>query len=89
MPEIARFYGIIIRMFMEPLSQHHRPHFHAYYQESVAVVSIDKIEMLAGKVPGKQLHLIVTWAKLHKHELLTCWELLQQGQHPLKIDPLT
>jgi len=37
MPEIARFFGIIIRMFAEPTSQHHRPHFHAYYQDDIAV----------------------------------------------------
>ena len=30
MPEIARFFGIIIRMFAEPAAPHHRPHFHAY-----------------------------------------------------------
>jgi hypothetical protein len=36
-PELCRFFGIIIRMFVEVQSSHHTPHFHAYYQEHVAV----------------------------------------------------
>lgn len=48
MPEICRFYGIIIRMFAEPEAQHHVPHFHAYYQERVAVFGVDPVELLAG-----------------------------------------
>jgi hypothetical protein len=37
LPEICRFFGIVIRMFAEPGGPHHRPHFHAYYQDSVAI----------------------------------------------------
>ena len=33
MPEISRFYGIVIRMFAEPGARHRRPHFHAIYQD--------------------------------------------------------
>ena len=51
MPEIARFFGIVIRMFAEPGGPHHRPHFHAYYQDSVAIVAIDRIELIAGELP--------------------------------------
>ena len=39
MPEIARLFGIIIRMFAEPAAPHHRPHFHAYYQDDVGIGS--------------------------------------------------
>jgi hypothetical protein len=88
MPEIARFYGIIIRMFMEPISQHNRPHFHAYYQNYVAVVGIDEIELLAGELPTRQQRLTLAWAELHKQELLKDWNLLQNGEPPFKIKPL-
>ena len=37
MPEISRFFGIVIRMFAEPATRHQRPHFHAYYQDAAAV----------------------------------------------------
>jgi hypothetical protein len=36
MPELSRFFGIVIRMYME-VGPHHLPHFHAYYEESSAV----------------------------------------------------
>ena len=51
MPEICRFFGIIIRMYVEPQAPHHRPHFHAYYQENVGVYAIDTIELIAGQLP--------------------------------------
>lgn len=89
MPEIARFYGIIIRMFMEPLTPHNRPHFHAYYQAFVGVVTIDDIALIAGQLPQKQLRLTLVWAELHQKELLRLWSVLQEGKPPFKIEPLT
>lgn len=88
MPEIARFYGIIIRMFMEGSTPHNRPHFHAYYQEFVAVVGIDEVELIAGQLPKKQLRLALAWAELHQQELLEGWQILQSGGLPSKIEPL-
>ncbi len=88
MPEIARFFGIIIRMFMEPNTKHSRPHFHAYYQNNIAVIAIDNIEVLAGRLPEKQLRLSLAWAEIHQGELLEDWDLLQAGNPPFKIDPL-
>lgn len=88
MPEIARFFGIIIRMFVEVGASHHRPHFHAYYQDQVVVIAIDNIELIAGRFPRKQLRLVEAWAELHQEELLEDWENLQSGRHPFKIDPL-
>ncbi len=57
MPEIARFFGIIIRMFAEPAAPHHRPHFHAYYQDDVGIFAIDSIELIGGSLPGRQRRL--------------------------------
>ena len=47
----SRFFGIVIRMFSEPGTSHHVPHFHAYYQDEVAVVAIDPVDILAGGLP--------------------------------------
>ncbi len=58
MPEISRSFGINIRMYMEPNQPHHRPHFHAYYQENVAVYAIDAIELIAGELPRHQRRLV-------------------------------
>ena len=51
MPEISRFFGIVIRMFMEVGEPHHRPHFHAYYQNAVGILAIDPVELIAGAYP--------------------------------------
>jgi hypothetical protein len=48
MPELSRFFGIIIRMYMEAGAPHNAPHFHAYYQEHQADFSVEPIDLLAG-----------------------------------------
>ncbi|MGO8749917.1 MAG: DUF4160 domain-containing protein [Thermoguttaceae bacterium] len=88
MPEISRFLGIIIRMYMETGVQHHAPHFHAYYKDEVAVFGLDPIELLAGSLPRRQVRFVEAWAELHQEELLADWQLLQRGQAPLPIEPL-
>jgi hypothetical protein len=50
-PELSRFFGIVIRMFVEAGGQHHRPHFHAYYQDDAAVFAVDTIDCLGGSLP--------------------------------------
>jgi hypothetical protein len=87
-PEISRFYGIIVRMFMEAGAVHHIPHFHAYYQEHVGVFSLDPIELIAGDLPRAQRRLVEAWAELHQAELKADWERLQAGRPPLPIAPL-
>jgi hypothetical protein len=63
-PEISRFFGIVIRMFVEAGGQHHRAHFHAYYQEHAAVFAVDTIECLGGGLPKAQQRLVEAWAEI-------------------------
>lgn len=88
MPELSRFFGIIIRMFAEEGQPHHRAHFHAYYQDHAAVFAVDTIECLGGSVPKAQQRLVEAWAEIHREELQRDWDLLQSGQPPIKIEPL-
>jgi hypothetical protein len=88
MPEISRFYGIVIRMFAEPGAPHHRPHFHAIYQHQAASFAIDTLELLGGALPVPQRRLVEAWAEIHRAELSHDWALLHSGQRPVKIDPL-
>jgi hypothetical protein len=88
MPELSRFFGIIIRMYMEVGQAHHLPHFHAYYQDDVAVFALDPIEIIAGELPRRQRRLVEAWAEIHQVELLDAWNRLQAGQLPTPIDPL-
>ena len=73
---------------MEPNVKHHRPHFHAYYQEHVAIFGIDEIEMISGFLPRRQQRLTEAWAELHLDELIEDWNRLQAGQVPQSINPL-
>ncbi len=88
MPELSRFFGIIIRMYAEFGVPHHDPHFHAYYQDDVAIYGIETLEPIAGSLPRRQQRLVEAWAELHQEELLADWQRLQEGRKPNPIDPL-
>lgn len=85
MPEISRFLGIIIRMFY---NEHNPPHFHAYYNDFQAEISIETLEIIKGNLPNKVYNLVIEWAILHQKELLSDWELLRNDTQPKKIKPL-
>ena len=67
MPEVSRFYGIIIRMFF---NDHLPPHFHANYSEDSAQINIISGEIMNGELPGRALRLVQDWTELHRKELL-------------------
>ncbi len=89
MPEISRFFGIIIRMYVEAGVPHQAPHFHAYYHEDVAIFGISPVELMAGQLPRHQQRLVEAWAELHESELMADWERLQAGRLPLPVAPLS
>ena len=75
-------------MFAEVGAPHHRPHFHAAYDDAIATFALDPIECIGGTLPRKQQRLVEAWAEIHHGELLEDWRRLQSGQPPLKIEPL-
>lgn len=75
-------------MFSEIGAPHHKAHFHAYYQEDIAVVGIEPVEIISGSLPRRQQRLVEAWAELHQRELLADWERLQAGRTPFAIEPL-
>lgn len=85
MPEICRFYGIIIAMFYD---DHNPPHFHARYGKDRVAIEINSLRVLEGSIPPRSLGLVVEWASQHKKELLKDWELARKSQPPKKIAPL-
>ena len=87
MPELCRFYGIIIRMLFNDTSQHHKPHIHIVYSGYRAVIGLDR-ELLAGFLPDKQFTLIKAWMIMHEEELYQRWNLAVQGQQFEQIEPL-
>lgn len=85
MPEISRFYGIVIRMFY---NDHAPPHFHAQYGDDEALVSIDTSAMIAGKLAPRATGLVMEWAALHQAELRNIWNQARSAQPLDRIDPL-
>jgi Domain of unknown function (DUF4160) len=86
MPEISRFYGIVIKMFSD---DHNPPHFHAEYGEYKATFSIETGQMMQGDFPQNKRTLISAWSIIHKDELLKNWELLFDGLPAKKIKKLS
>jgi hypothetical protein len=84
-PEISRFFGIIIRMYYD---EHDPPHFHAIYGDAEGQVGIDPIHVLSGDLPNRVVSLVVEWAALHQFELRGNWDRLRTNQQPNKIVPL-
>ena len=68
MPEISRFYGIVIRMFY---NDHLPPHFHAEYGENEALIDINNLAVIAGKLPPRALGLVMEWSSLHQSEIIS------------------
>lgn len=87
MPTISMFFGLIIRMFYAP-KEHNPPHIHVYYQNDKAVVNILTGEIMDGKLPARQYRFVQTWIDIRKDDLMTDWELCQNGEEPFKIEPL-
>jgi hypothetical protein len=84
-PEISRFFGIVIKMFF---SDHSPPHFHAEYGEHEALVTIETLEVLRGGLPSPALGLVLEWSAAHRDELRADWHRARSGQTLEPIDPL-
>ena len=86
MPEIARFYGIIITMYWD---DHNPPHFNAKHGEFSAKIEIESCELLDGEISKKDLRLLQAWGELHKEELIYNWnESKKENPMFIKIEPL-
>jgi hypothetical protein len=85
LPEICRFYGIIIAMFFD---DHNPPHFHARYGGDKVAIEIESFRILDGQLPSRALGLVIEWASGHQSELLENWDLAKNNQAPKKIAPL-
>jgi len=85
MPQVSRFYAIIILIFFD---DHAPPHFLVKYSEFSCKVSIVDLSIIAGYIPQRAYALVLEWASLHRTDLLNNWELAQQHQELIPIEPL-
>jgi hypothetical protein len=84
-PEISRFYGIVVRMYYD---DHPPPHFHAYYGEYEALINVQTLAVIAGRLPPRALGLVIEWALLHQDELRASWDKARNKEPLPKIAPL-
>ena len=85
MPELSRFYGIVIKMYFD---DHDPSHFHAEYAEDEAVISIETLAVIAGRLRPRALGLVAEWAALHQEELRKAWLEAKNLKPTGKIAPL-
>ncbi len=84
MPEISRFYGLIIYMNFK---DHDPPHFHVWFGDFKAIVTIQD-GIVKGEMPKRALKMIFEWLEIRQTELLKDWELAQNGEPLNRIEPL-
>jgi hypothetical protein len=85
MPEISRFFGIVIKMYFD---EHPPPHFHAEYGEHTAVIDIQTLSPIAGDMPPRALGLVVEWASQYQQQLLDLANRAADHQSLYRIPPL-
>ncbi|WP_204106654.1 MULTISPECIES: DUF4160 domain-containing protein [Spirulina sp. CCY15215] len=81
MPEITRFYGIVIKIFF---GDHPPPHFHAIYGEYNALIGIESLQIIEGDLPNRAEKMVLEWANLYQKDLLNIWNT----QNFVKLPPL-
>lgn len=85
MPELSRFFGIIIRMFYR---EHAPPHFHVRYGSKLGSFDIRAMRFRHSTLPPR-IEALVQWASQHQQELADAWDMAHSGQTPNRIAPLT
>ena len=83
MPILARFYGIVIKMYFLQ-SEHNPPHIHAIYNDDVAAIDFMTGEVLEGYLPAKALNMVREWIELNRDDIKKIWET----QEFKKLPPL-
>jgi hypothetical protein len=84
-PEVCRFYGIVIKLYF---ADHVPPHFHAEYGEYEARIAIESLAVLSGALPPRAMGLVAEWSVLHQRELLEQWQRVMSHEPPARIEPL-
>lgn len=81
MPEISRFYGIVIKMFFKP-KEHEPSHIHALYGECVGIFDLKTMKMTEGDMPKRAQDMIEEWLRIHQNDLQDMWDTQQLRKLP-------
>ncbi|RKW48392.1 MAG: DUF4160 domain-containing protein [Lachnospiraceae bacterium] len=81
MPVIARFYGVVIKMYFRQ-SEHNPPHIHAIYGEYIGAIDIRTADMIEGDLPKRALKMVQEWVSQHEQELMNMWKTQEFTELP-------
>jgi hypothetical protein len=84
-PEISRFFGIVVRMFF---NEHNPPHVHVEFQDGKAVFDLAGNITHGGLKSRTAVRLVREWIDVHVDELRADWELARAGRELNRIVPL-
>ena len=84
-PELSRFFGIVIFMY---LKDHAPPHIHVRYAGQVATIRLAPFEVTGGSLPPRALRLVREWVRRRRVELAAAWKRAESGELPGRIAPL-
>ena len=85
MPEISRFFGIVVRMYYD---EHNPPHLHAEYSGNKAVFDFQG-NIIKGDLSSKTaIKLMREGIDIHEIELVKDWNLARANKEIKKINPL-
>jgi hypothetical protein len=76
MPELARFYGMVVKMYFAQ-KEHNPPHIHVIYGDYMSAIDIQTLDVLEGDLPEKALNLVKEWIQQHQSEILEIWSTQQ------------
>ena len=76
MPEISRFFGIVIAMFY---NDHSPPHFHARYGSEERLLQYKTSG--SWKLPRRAMDMVTEWATRHRFELAENWSARGSASH--------
>lgn len=85
MPEISRFFGIVISMNYR---DHPPPHFHVRYGGQKAIIAIETLTLLRGRLSPRVFGMVMEWASQHRTDLFENWTLAEEHQPLRRVEPL-
>lgn len=85
MPKISEFFGISIYIYYR---EHHPAHFHAIYGDQEAIIQIDNLQLMRGRLSPRAMGLVLEWALSHQKELRKIWEKALEHEPLGKVKPL-
>jgi hypothetical protein len=85
MPEISRFFGIVVMMFY---NDHAPPHFHADYGDEEWEIGLQPVKILKAGRNRRVQAMLLEWAVLHQDDLLEDWHRCRNHEAPRPVEPL-